>query len=218
MGDNEMDMFHRFMLDMLSGDAIISKQVITEVNGSEARILIGKHAYLFRIPWAIKEAEPYLIDFNNMLGQILKAANTPRAYYGGFIYYCPNCKSYHPNNRKDAAYNIMKYCRDCIKTMDVNNKMVLVYFFLNETMNLVKIGWTANIAQRHRTMSLTSGVELRVIKVIPGGAKKEKLIHEQFKHLREEGEYFRYESDLQTFIEELPSLSKHCISINGNNA
>ncbi len=81
--------------------------------------------------------------------------------------------------------------------------MTRVYFILNPDNGLVKIGYSNHIQQRLKTLSTLSGSDLTILKLTPGGKKKERELHKRLSHLRVEGEYFTDCDELRSVIEEL---------------
>jgi hypothetical protein len=72
----------------------------------------------------------------------------------------------------------------------------------------VKIGYTGNLAIRHRQLEKRYGRDLVILTTIPGGLNEEAEIHTQFAHLRLKGkgrrgrriEQFRPAVDLMEFV------------------
>ncbi|MCD6293340.1 MAG: GIY-YIG nuclease family protein [Deltaproteobacteria bacterium] len=79
-----------------------------------------------------------------------------------------------------------------------------------ETVGLsrVKIGFSVNPEDRVKQLSTGSPTELKLIAKIPGGANDEKELHEKFKHLLFEKEWFHFTKELQSYIEELGSQTR----------
>lgn len=69
-----------------------------------------------------------------------------------------------------------------------------VYFARRDSDDLIKIGWSRSVKIR------MASVQGKVIGAIPGERDVEKIIHAQFDHLREEGEWFRPGDDLLEYI------------------
>lgn len=85
-----------------------------------------------------------------------------------------------------------------------------VYFIQAEGTNFVKIGVSVGGGKR-RLNGLQTGspFTLRLIAEMKGGTiEDERILHERFGHLRERGEWFRLESELQLFIDGLASEGK----------
>lgn len=74
-----------------------------------------------------------------------------------------------------------------------------VYFIQGTLTRLIKIGYTTNVEKRVK--SLEHSEELEILHVIPNVTrKKEKELHEKFKHLRKRNEWFKPEKDLLDYI------------------
>ncbi len=69
-----------------------------------------------------------------------------------------------------------------------------VYFAQRASDGLIKIGWSRNV--KYRMME----VRAKVIGAIPGERPEEKVLHARFAHLRVEGEWFKPELELVTYI------------------
>jgi len=83
-----------------------------------------------------------------------------------------------------------------------------VYFILDEKSNAVKIGHTKGpIVDRIVEIQVGNPNELRIIAVIPEWSSikhREKRLHRKFKDLNTRGEWFRYEDEIRSFIQNLP--------------
>jgi predicted GIY-YIG superfamily endonuclease len=93
---------------------------------------------------------------------------------------------------------------------DGNSKkqICFVYFILNEDSNAIKIGKAKDVNKRLKTLQTSSPAELKLIKSVQtaGEAKAlelEKSLHEEFQVIRLNGEWFRAEQNLLTYIENL---------------
>lgn len=80
----------------------------------------------------------------------------------------------------------------------------VVYFLQAEGIPFVKIGHSTISATR-RMANLQTGcpMPLKVLADCPGDIETEQRIHHRFSHLRERGEWFRLEPELQDFIDRL---------------
>ena len=78
----------------------------------------------------------------------------------------------------------------------------VVYFVQAETSQLIKIGWSARLANRIAALRTGSPERLTVLKTIPGDCQLESEIHQRFRHLRHHGEWFKPGDDLLAFIGE----------------
>jgi hypothetical protein len=76
----------------------------------------------------------------------------------------------------------------------------MIYFA--QTNHMIKIGYTAK--PRIRMYSLKSAYpDITLLKTINGNRSKEKELHERFKHLRKEGEWFEASQELISYIDSL---------------
>ena len=78
----------------------------------------------------------------------------------------------------------------------------LVYFILNESANLVKIGYSNNPKHRLATLQVGSAHKLRIVLVLKGTPKDEQGLHKQFKQYRQGGEWFTYSDEIKQFIKQ----------------
>lgn len=75
-----------------------------------------------------------------------------------------------------------------------------VYFVSAKGLDLIKIGWTANIERRLSQLIGASPVELTLVEKWAGTRFDESDYHTQWEHLREHGEWFRTEPELIRWI------------------
>jgi hypothetical protein len=68
---------------------------------------------------------------------------------------------------------------------------------------LVKIGFSAKPNRRLRQIECDLGRAIEPLAIVPDGIAGEYETHKRFAHLRVRGEWFRPESDLLAFIEEM---------------
>lgn len=84
-------------------------------------------------------------------------------------------------------------------------RITYIYFIKSVKLNLIKIGMTDNIHNRMNGLKNGSPDELMLLKIIRANATypTDHAVHELFPHLRVHGEWFRWSSDLQHFMEQL---------------
>jgi hypothetical protein len=75
-----------------------------------------------------------------------------------------------------------------------------VYFIQAEGTSFVKIGTSQGHVKRLSGMQTGCPLPLLLLGTCPGGTDEEFEIHKRFAHLRERGEWFRLEPELQDFI------------------
>lgn len=80
----------------------------------------------------------------------------------------------------------------------------LVYFISDGSR--VKIGFTNNLENRFRNLQSGHGVELVLLGTIPGNILLERHLHDRFKHLRTQGEWFRAD---EQFLNEIKDIITH---------
>lgn len=82
-----------------------------------------------------------------------------------------------------------------------------IYFIYDETNDSVKIGRAKNVDKRLRALQTANPHELTILKTICVSNNKkavqyESQLHNNFKHLNLKGEWFIYNSELQSYIED----------------
>ena len=90
----------------------------------------------------------------------------------------------------------------------VGNQAHFIYFIFNDDSNAIKIGRAKNVSKRLRTLQTSSPAVLELLKTIPveGLAAAQSLelsLHEQFKALRLNGEWFRADASLREYVDSL---------------
>jgi len=80
-----------------------------------------------------------------------------------------------------------------------------IYFIQQGNDGPIKIGITWDIKKRLDHMKTFSPHPLRVLAIINGDSKRERLLHRKFKNQRLEGEWFRSSERLMEFIRTLPN-------------
>lgn len=78
-----------------------------------------------------------------------------------------------------------------------------VYFIQAAASHLIKIGSASNPRARLRSLQVGSPDQLRLLGHIPGGAKRERDLHERFASDRSHGEWFKPSVGLTDFIKEV---------------
>jgi hypothetical protein len=77
----------------------------------------------------------------------------------------------------------------------------VVYFI--RAGDAVKIGRTANLAARLRSLATASAVPLELLADVPGGKREEAELHRQWQHLHIRGEWFEASEELLHYIAQL---------------
>ena len=79
----------------------------------------------------------------------------------------------------------------------------MIYFILEPIDNVVKIGTSkeSNVKTRFESVQTGNHRDLQLIGVCDGSFKEEKILHEIFKDYRLKREWFRYEKDIQEYVE-----------------
>ncbi|BAO04913.1 helicase A859L [Clostridium botulinum B str. Osaka05] len=82
----------------------------------------------------------------------------------------------------------------------MNNKNGTVYFILDTTANLVKIGFTRNLKKRFKQLE-TSNCNLKLIYIIDNcNMDSEWSLHNYFSLDRVKGEWFKYDIPIKEWI------------------
>jgi hypothetical protein len=108
------------------------------------------------------------------------------------------------NGKREAVYPIGGYAK--------LRKMIgqdTVYFILNQTTGLVKIGRSTNTVMRYASLSTAAAEPLEIIYEIHivDGAPLERELHKRFSHLRQRGEWFQYSVEIKDFIDDQKNMS-----------
>lgn len=90
----------------------------------------------------------------------------------------------------------------------VGSQAHFIYFVFNADSNAIKIGRAKNVSKRLQALQTSSPAVLKLLKTIPveGLAVAQSLemaLHEQFKALRLNGEWFRADTALRKYVEKL---------------
>jgi hypothetical protein len=75
----------------------------------------------------------------------------------------------------------------------------MIYLISHED-KFLKIGHTRNINNRLRQLQVSSPVKLEVINLIKGDVNLEKELHNRFKELRVNGEWFVYDAEILNYF------------------
>jgi len=89
----------------------------------------------------------------------------------------------------------------------ISNPESYVYFI--KAGDFIKIGYSEKSPERRlKEMQTASPLKLEIIVTLKGNRNKEKELHCKFRHLREQGEWFRAAEELKNFINTLNELSE----------
>lgn len=75
-----------------------------------------------------------------------------------------------------------------------------VYFVINEKQSICKIGYSVSPAKRLKELQTGCPYPLHIQKTVVGDIEMERLFHKIYKEYRLEGEWFKLEGKLKTFI------------------
>jgi DNA-binding XRE family transcriptional regulator len=75
----------------------------------------------------------------------------------------------------------------------------MIYFIKQG--DYVKIGFTNRFKTRLNQLQVSSPIKLEVLGIIDGNKEEEKSIHEKFKHISSNGEWFMYCDELKSYID-----------------
>lgn len=90
-----------------------------------------------------------------------------------------------------------------------------IYFLRNPSTGLVKIGKSENFPNRYRTLCGEEGCELEILLLIYGDDTESRL-HHRFRSFRDHHEWFRYEEELQEFVETYQDKEFLNLYVNGH--
>lgn len=89
------------------------------------------------------------------------------------------------------------------RRLGLDRGVKIVYFVQVETDGPIKIGFTVDMAGRFGALQTSSPHALRLLGTVPGDEERERQIHEEFEHLRMQGEWFKPAPELLDFIAEV---------------
>lgn len=78
----------------------------------------------------------------------------------------------------------------------------MIYYILDITNNILKIGITGDVGSRLTVIQSTYPFPLLLVAVHWGDFESEQAVHEQFKHLRLRGEWFTFTDELRDYVVE----------------
>lgn len=118
---------------------------------------------------------------------------------------CAWVKSWAPPNTKIITPGNRELSLDGEK---LTHEIHFIYFIFNEDSNAIKIGRTKNIDSRMKSLQTSSPAKLELLKSISvqgqdKAQEQELSLHKQFEDLRIAGEWFRAESGLVDYINQL---------------
>lgn len=92
-----------------------------------------------------------------------------------------------------------------IKVVEGSNrsKKSKIYFVLCKEAQAIKIGVTNDVKKRFDSLQTANPFKLELLKFIEGKRNQEREIHQKFKHLNINGEWFTYSDELSNFINNL---------------
>lgn len=109
-----------------------------------------------------------------------------------------------PPSRTDCFdEDVPRQCRRIINEIYSNSKTSsgpVVYLISTENPEFVKIGYTASLERRLRSLRTASHVEPTIHLAIPGTVSLERELHRRFEAARYNREWFRLTEEIQTFI------------------
>lgn len=90
----------------------------------------------------------------------------------------------------------------------IGNQAHFIYFIFNDDSNAIKIGRAKNVSNRLQALQTSSPAVLQLLKTISveglaAAQRLEESLHEQFKELRLNGEWFRADTSLKEYIDKL---------------
>lgn len=73
-------------------------------------------------------------------------------------------------------------------------------YFVRSYSQFIKIGTSTNVETRLKGLQTGSPIKFKIQAILDGDFKTESGLHEMFKHIRYNGEWFRYTDELKWFI------------------
>ncbi len=78
--------------------------------------------------------------------------------------------------------------------------MVYMIYFIRSYNQFIKIGTSTNVNGRLKKLQTGSPIKFKVQAILDGDYKTESGLHKMFKHIRYNGEWFKYTDELKWFI------------------
>lgn len=116
---------------------------------------------------------------------------TQRGYNGSVV--CSTC------GQRTKQKNGLALAHPSKTAYDPTGTGFAVYFIADGTGH-VKIGISNDVPARMAQLQTGNPTRLRLLAVCPGGEPLERQLHQQFAHVRAEGEWFQLTSELQALI------------------
>lgn len=105
---------------------------------------------------------------------------------------------------QDREANILRHGSERRRRKRASLTNATVYLIRNDVTGLLKIGFTTDLTARVRTLSNAGGVALRVLGCINGVVRYERTLHDHFRHLRKQGEWFADAPEIrQVFVDDM---------------
>lgn len=135
------------------------------------------------------------------VGEALKAIQDERLYrdeFSDFYVYCARKWGMRPEvvDRYIALSERQEQPSESPKEKET---VAGTIYFLSDS-SMVKIGHTANLDARVKSIQNMSPVPLSLLGTIPGSVQDEQKLHGRFAHLRQHGEWFSMTDELSAFI------------------
>jgi hypothetical protein len=162
-----------------------------------------KHNYKISFPKTIKEnSHEYILNINRYLFALYSKMQK-FIKSNVFLHICYKCKNifYNTSHRFHNEYECLK-CKGMLidNTKNTIKSKDMVYFFRSTMTGLIKIGISGNVNNRKKALEKKQGCKLEILKIINGGSKKERELHEMFAEFRTIGEWFEPDKKILDYI------------------
>lgn len=135
---------------------------------------------------------------------VLRGSNNPSIHYGHIpgiedaVYAVISsgkwqCLDQHGLVREE----VVRYIPDYIPQSECDG---VVYFAQSGDQGPIKIGWSQDVERRILELQTANAHRLHLLGTIPGRLEDEMKTHARFAHLRMEGEWFRNDPEIHTYL------------------
>lgn len=143
---------------------------------------------------------------NYILYRLLQGNTFIQINTGIYPRICPNCGGLSFVTKLNDKTTIYRECDHCIiKSEGFHDKeeTSFIYFLVNRSLNIVKIGISKNIEARKKQLVSMGGSELELYGYFEGQLKDESRMHSYFQDYRKIGEWFTLTPEVERKISEI---------------
>lgn len=170
-------------------------------------------AAISRWAWNLKPFVPTQGNYPDwIVGEALRKIRDKRLHRGthdDFYLYCAERWGLIPQEADRYMGITDNSCQHLPVPKPGRERHEMIYFLRHE--DLVKIGYSCDVASRIKSISAMSPVSLALMGTCSGGRDKERSIHQDFAHCHSHGEWFYLAPELLKFIQE-EAKDEQCVN------